>query len=279
MNVVQQGTRVGLCLCLSAATLRGFPQDDPSGGPLSGRPIFESAFSADATTTVHQTQENGTRIERRATARYYRDRAGHVRVEQMLAGVDQQNSPGPRERITIIPDTTSGAVYTLDATSRTASIGSRSAADWAVGGGDSFAVPLGGARFLVFVHGELLRRRSGLVGNPVDEELLGNRQIAGLHAIGRRITTTILVGQAGNSRPMEIVDERWDSPQLRMVVYARHVDPRTGVIEYRLTNVNRGEPAPDLFAIPDGYTVSRTSDDWIKLEFADPPHGTNSAGR
>src|SRR4051812_17155929 len=107
MNAIQQGTRVGLCLCLSAATLTGFPQNDACGGPLSGRPIVDSAFSADATTTVQQTLENGTRIERRATARYYRDRAGHVRVEQMLPGVDAQDPAGPRERITILPDTAS----------------------------------------------------------------------------------------------------------------------------------------------------------------------------
>jgi hypothetical protein len=279
MNAIQQGIRVGLCLCLSAATLTGFPRDDACGGPLSGPPIVDSAFSADATTTVQQTLENGTQVERRATARYYRDRAGHVRVEQVLPGVAAQHPAAPRERITILPDTASGTVYTLDPISRTASIGPRSGADWAVGGGDSFAVPLGGARFLIFVHGEPLRRRSGLAGNPIEQEPLGNRQISNLDVVGRRITTTILAGQAGNSRPMQVVDERWDSPQLKMVVYARHADPRTALIDYRLTNISRNEPAADLFAIPDGYTVSATGDDWIKLEFADPPHRTNNAGR
>jgi len=40
-----------------------------------------------------------------------------------------------------------------------------------------------------------------------------------------------------------------------MLVYSRNSDPRTGVVEYRLTNINRSEPPADLFAIPPGYTV------------------------
>jgi hypothetical protein len=32
-------------------------------------------------------------------------------------------------------------------------------------------------------------------------------------------------------------------------------DPQTGDVEYRLTNVSRAEPAPDLFTVPADYTV------------------------
>jgi hypothetical protein len=31
------------------------------------------------------------------------------------------------------------------------------------------------------------------------------------------------------------------------------------VIEYRLTNINRAEPSPDLFVIPSDYTITRTT--------------------
>jgi hypothetical protein len=41
-----------------------------------------------------------------------------------------------------------------------------------------------------------------------------------------------------------------------MLVYSRNSDPRTGVVEYRLTNINRSEPPADLFVIPPDYTVS-----------------------
>ena len=50
-------------------------------------------------------------------------------------------------------------------------------------------------------------------------------------------------------------DERWESPELKVLVYSRQSDPRTGVVEYRLTNIIRSEPPPDLFVLPPDYTV------------------------
>jgi hypothetical protein len=58
---------------------------------------------------------------------------------------------------------------------------------------------------------------------------------------------TIPVGVFGNDRPFEIVDERWESPELKMLIHARSTDPRTGVVEYRLTNIRRAEPPANLF--------------------------------
>jgi hypothetical protein len=34
---------------------------------------------------------------------------------------------------------------------------------------------------------------------------------------------------------------------------SRHSDPRTGEETFRLTNVTRAEPSPDLFLVPPGY--------------------------
>jgi hypothetical protein len=35
----------------------------------------------------------------------------------------------------------------------------------------------------------------------------------------------------------------------------RHSDPRTGETVYRLTNINRTEPAKSLFEVPSDYTI------------------------
>ena len=43
-----------------------------------------------------------------------------------------------------------------------------------------------------------------------------------------------------------------ESPELNMVVSSRFADPRTGVVDYRLTNINRSEPRADLFHRPGG---------------------------
>jgi hypothetical protein len=50
-----------------------------------------------------------------------------------------------------------------------------------------------------------------------------------------------------------------ESPDLKMLVYSRNSDPRTGVVEYKLTNINRAEPPADLFTIPSDYTINQPS--------------------
>ena len=39
------------------------------------------------------------------------------------------------------------------------------------------------------------------------------------------------------------------------VVMTRHSDPRTGETTYKLTNINRTEPAKSLFEVPSDYTI------------------------
>jgi hypothetical protein len=74
-------------------------------------------------------------------------------------------------------------------------------------------------------------------------------------ADGSRTTQTIPVGQIGNDRPIVITDEAWESPELRVTVYSKHHDPRTGDVEYRLRNISRNEPPATLFQVPAGYNV------------------------
>ena len=54
---------------------------------------------------------------------------------------------------------------------------------------------------------------------------------------------------------IEIVSERWYSPELQLVVMTRHSDPRFGETTYKLTNINRTEPAKSLFEVPSDYTI------------------------
>jgi hypothetical protein len=86
-------------------------------------------------------------------------------------------------------------------------------------------------------------------------EPLGTRQIEGVAATGTRRTETIPAGRIGNDRPIVITDERWESPDLKVLVLSQHHDPRTGDVEYRLTNISRAEPAQHLFTVPADYTV------------------------
>lgn len=86
-------------------------------------------------------------------------------------------------------------------------------------------------------------------------ESLGKQAIEGVEAEGTRRTVEIPAGEIGNERPIEIVFERWYSAELQVVVMTKHSDPRFGETTYRLTNINRSEPARELFEVPADYTV------------------------
>ena len=86
-------------------------------------------------------------------------------------------------------------------------------------------------------------------------ESLGKQSIEGVEAEGTRNTVEIPAGEIGNERPIAIVFERWYSPELQVVVMTKHSDPRFGETTYRLTNINRSEPAHSLFEVPADYKV------------------------
>jgi hypothetical protein len=94
-----------------------------------------------------------------------------------------------------------------------------------------------------------------VVSPHLTTEDLGQQVLEGVLARGTRRTQAIPAGAVGNERPIEIVAEQWYSPDLDAVVQSRNFDPRAGETVYRLVNVVRGEQPPDLFAVPQGYTV------------------------
>jgi hypothetical protein len=254
--------------------------------PLVGTAVFDAPFSADAITRVRQTLPDGTQVERVATARLYRDRAGRVRVEQTIVG--RNGSAADRQiRVTVWsplliasdemlgrnPPDASGLVYWLDDATRTARRGPRFAAAITVGGRDTFALPLGGVRFLVFDRDN----RSMGVGRfddaAIERASLGRQRVEGIDAVGYRVTRTIPLWQAGNDRPIELVDEGWESPELKLVISSSSIDPRTGVVEYRLTNIKRTEQPSVLFELPADYTFAPPdpTSKWITLEPVEMP--------
>lgn len=278
MNAMQRVFCVAACL----QVVLGFPDTglgqgwSVAGGPLTGPAVPNAPFSADVTTTVRQTLSDGTRIERIATARYYRDPQGRVRVEQSIIGLEELD-PGATSQVrtTVWPNPADAWAYLLDPPTRTARKGPRDIAGLAVGGGDTFAVPLGGVRFLIF-HGALHTHHSSPDAD-VRHESLGSRRIAGVDTVGLRLTGMIHVG-LGNDRPMEITEERWESPELKIVIFSRIWDPLSGIVEYQLSNIRRVDPPPDLFVVPSDYTIVRSNQDWITLEWAKNPQRASGKG-
>jgi hypothetical protein len=94
-----------------------------------------------------------------------------------------------------------------------------------------------------------MRRKTG--GEP-----LGKQMIEGVNAAGTRSVSTIEAGAIGNDRPIQVTSESWYSEELQMAVMSKHSDPRTGDESFRVTNINRGEPAAYLFQPPAGYQIN-----------------------
>jgi hypothetical protein len=104
-------------------------------------------------------------------------------------------------------------------------------------------------------HGAVLSERHES-DEAAKTESLGTQVIEGVEAQGTRTRTVIGAGEIGNERPIEIVSERWYSPELQVVVKSLHSDPRLGETTYRLTGLSRGEPDRSLFEVPADFKVS-----------------------
>lgn len=112
-----------------------------------------------------------------------------------------------------------------------------------------------GARVVVRAQGSMAGP-----GADVRTESLGQEVLQGLTVDGTRQRSTIPAGAIGNEQPIETVTETWSSPELGVLVQQDTTDPRFGETHYRLTNVVREEPAPELFAVPADYKIEQVGD-------------------
>ncbi|MGZ5096850.1 MAG: hypothetical protein ACXWG9_02120 [Usitatibacter sp.] len=84
---------------------------------------------------------------------------------------------------------------------------------------------------------------------------LGTKDFDGVKAEGKSTVWTIPAGEIGNRNAINVSSESWYSPELQVTVYSRYNDPRAGESIYRLAGIKRGEPAPELFRVPEDYKV------------------------
>jgi len=216
---------------------RGLPPIDIMGvEPLEfGEVVRDAPFSAEATTEMTQELRDGNRIEQRSTVIIARDSTGRIRREQSLPSLGPVVLD-PEVRMITISDPSQRTLYLIDPQRRTVSRSTASPGP---------PRPPGG------------RGRGGRSLPPpeISSETLGNRQILGLRAEGTRQTMTIPAGVFGNVGALQVMTERWYSPDLKIVLESRRSDPRLGDVAYQVTSLVRGEPDATLFAIPSDYTT------------------------
>ncbi len=194
--------------------------------------VKSQPFSAE--TVIEDTRRlfDGTTVTKTNKGAFYRDAAGRTRREQpleMVGGVSIAGTDGKPQMLVFINDFASKTQYFLDLNNKVA-------------------------------------RQHGIGGNPPNEpgtppdaktESLGTKTIEGVAVEGTRITFEIPAGQLGNEKPIQVVSEKWFSPELQMIIYSRHLDPVAGEHVFKLVNIKRTEPSADLFAVPSGFRIEK----------------------
>lgn len=239
-------------------------------------PVTGAPYSAEAVTDVVQKLADGNRIVRQNTAQISRDSQGRTRREEGFAMFGPLvNGPAPDEpRNVQISDPAAGSMVMLDLRTRTAHrmpapprlmLRNKIAAISGNAGANVDAVekihvekfetamPAPEARGGVMF--KRVEAMAGMRGEKPIVESLGTQFMEGIAVEGTRTTLTIPAGQIGNELPINIVSERWFSPDLKVLVMSRQSDPRFGETTYRLTNLNRAEPPAHLFEIPADFSV------------------------
>lgn len=224
-----------------------------------GKVVKGAPYSATAITEHKQTLSDGNQIIQKNEATYYRDSEGRTRIDQKLKTIGKWTTTGEPPRIITIFDPVAGNYYSLDPRTRIALMDVRRVQK----GPDPKPrpepkpEPLAGPKPKEIKKPELdqhiVTQQSS--GREKKKESLGTQVIEGVSAEGTRQTVTIPAGEIGNVSPIEIIDENWYSPELQVPVTTRHHDPRSGDTIYRLTNINRSEPARSLFEVPADYRI------------------------
>ena len=257
---------ITLLTCASLVSAQGF-----GGGQITDRP-----FSATEERHTLQTLMDGTRIQTSQSDRIYRDSMGRTRTERQ------------KSQFVTIQDPVAGVMITLNAAGKTAFSNNMPPMPTA---GPPQAVPANrvakpvwfsatGPTAVAGTNGTgltavltmappavtSLPQVSGGIGSLPPQrvrddnnkfENLGTQSVNNVLAEGTRMTMTIPVGQVGNDRPIETVNETWFSAELGMVVKTRHFDPRTGENTFEMMDISRAEPDPGLFRVPADYTVNQ----------------------
>ncbi|MEK6325358.1 MAG: hypothetical protein AABN33_27270 [Acidobacteriota bacterium] len=246
---------------------------------IDGKLVKGAPYSAQAVTETVQTLADGNRIVRRNSAAVYRDGEGRTRREQTITAVGAYAASGEPQQTVFINDPVAEVNYVLETKSRIArkialpGMGKKwmteslkaSAREEADVSSELHQKAAAEVRVEIAKAGGMVHGGAGGPGPGVKltrvdtrnskKEPLGKQTVEGVEAEGTRITTTIAAGEIGNEAPINIVSERWYSPELQTVVMSRHSDPRMGETTYRLTNINRSEPAHSLFEVPSDYTI------------------------
>ena len=203
------------------------PHVEAQTGPVPGHPV-----SGTETRRTTQTLMDGTAVNRSDTSYFYRDAEGRMRAEgpnnvELFDPVGHFHYDLNPAKKTYFRDSFSGNVAYVS---------------MAAFGNENHSDITSDANY-----GKSLTQDS-------TTEDLGQQKVNGLTAKGSRVTITIPAGVLGNNREIKVVNERWYSEELQVLIKSTNTDPRFGVNVYELTDIKQINPPASLFEPPSDYT-------------------------
>lgn len=194
---------------------------------IPDKAVKNAPYSAEGITESIQTLVDGNKIKRTTKELLFRDSQGRTRRE-----TESDFSNTTRKSINIT-DPIAGFNYYLNPVDKTVIRVSISASP----------------RSAIVVNG------SRPAGYSSKREDLGSKVIEGIETKGNRYTTTIAPGTIGNEKEIVNISESWYSPELRVTISSKRIDPAMGDYINQLKNIKREEPDSTLFEVPAGYKV------------------------
>jgi hypothetical protein len=218
----------------------------PAGGMMGGefgdgKTVTGAPLTAVVVVTRDTTLADGNKIHNESQVKVYRDSQGRIRREM---GVDLVTpaTGNVKRNVVMIMDPVTGKRYMLNPDNKTArAMPMRGPRQHGTEGSADASTAAGG--------------RGAAQAGALRKEDLGTKTVNGLQAEGVRVTRTIAAGSIGNDKPIDVVTERWYSPDLQIAIMTIHSDPMMGTVTTKLTNVTRGDPDASLFQVPSDYTV------------------------
>ncbi len=272
---------LALCLAVMAAMGRGqtpAPSGPPDadgnrmygGGPdgggnfvrfigaeamLGDRLVTGSPFSANVVNEFKRSLSDGTVIDRKTSGKIARDSQGRTRREMTPPAIGPFATSGA-PTIILINDPVAHKHYALNPKDKTGrELGPAPHFAGMGRGGDGEGGPGGGRDDHAGLAERGPGRHSDMRGGEPVTISLGTKTIEGVTVNGTRTTRTIPADTIGNEKAIEIVFERWYSPDLLTDVMTKRSDPFSGESIFQLTNIKREEPAASLFQVPSDYKM------------------------
>ena len=249
-------TVFGLAAGIAAAQGNSTPGSPATANGAFERNVTGVPFSAESVTELVQTAVDGSHVKRTTTAVVARDSQGRTRYSQNVSLL----LPGGPRVLTFIRDPVAGVRYLMDSretVARREPIPTASAARAGTTGGQPWSPQEAAIKVARQSVRSMLSSRSATLSQTVlsDATPLGDQVVEGVTAAGAKVSAVVGAGVIGNDKPLTFSSEAWYSPELSIIVMSRVSDPIMGDTNFQITKLRRGEPNPELFAVPATYRI------------------------